>query len=409
MNSDVSEKKCPQCGEKIVGDEQMCPKCGASLREKTIICATCGTEAPMGAKFCSECGRALTGDESGNKRDGRVAEKKKLESWIPTIPIIILISLCLVVVFLGIRNTPAALLASGLETIAAIGKPTQTPTASPAATTTQTATTIPTQTATATSTPIPPPTPPADAKLKDTWISPMDGMVLVYIPKGQYLIGSLDSDPQASINEKPQHKVDLSGYWMDKTEVTNAMYAKCVQAGACPVKIMDISFTRDSYYGNAEYDNYPVIYVTWDEAQTYCTWAGRSLPTEAEWEVAARGPDRRKYPWGNSAANCNLLNFGGGLANYCTGDTTAVGKYPQGASPYGILDMAGNVWEWVADWYGSNYLVEPHQDPLGFPTGENRVIRGGSWFNNTEYIRTTFRTNHSPDDATEYIGFRCAR
>ena len=251
--------------------------------------------------------------------------------------------------------------------------------------------------------------PPAGAKLADTWVSPVDGMTLVYIPEGQYLIGSTDSDPEALIDEKPRHKVDLSGYWMDKTLVTNAMYAMCVQAGACPTKIMDISFTRPAYFGDPAFDEYPVIFVTWDEAKNYCTWAGRRLPTEAEWEVAAKGTDGRKYPWGNAPANCNLVNFGGGLANYCTGDTSAVGKYPQGASPYGLLDMAGNVWEWVADWHSTNYLVEPHENPLGPATGELRVIRGGAFFNAAEYVRTSMRTGHAPGAATDNIGFRCAR
>jgi formylglycine-generating enzyme required for sulfatase activity len=257
--------------------------------------------------------------------------------------------------------------------------------------------------------------PPVDAKLKDTWVSPMDGMELVYIPEGQYLIGSLDSDPQAWIDEKPQHRVGLSGYWMDKTEVTNAMYAKCVQAGTCQTHKMNISYTRDSYYSNVEFANYPVVYVTWDDAQVYCAWAGRKLPTEAQWEAAARGPDGRKYPWGNSPPSCNLLNYtitlsaNFGLSNSCTGDTTAVGKYPKGASLYGILDLAGNVWEWVTDWKGPNYLVEPHQDPLGPPNGENRVIRGGYYFTDAKYVRATMRVGHDPKDATDYIGFRCAR
>ena len=357
----------------------------------------------MSAKFCPECGHALTKEGFGEKGAGQAAGKKKLEFWFPAIPLIILTGLCLIVVVLGIRDTPADLMVSELGTVIAVIKPTQTPTVNP------TANTMPTQIVTTTPIPTPLPMPPADAKLKATWTSPVDGMELVYIPKDQYMIGSLDSDPQASINEKPQHRVDLSGYWMDKTDVTNAMYAKCVQAGSCPAKIMNLSFTRDSYYGNAEFDNYPVIYVNWDEAQTYCAWAGRRLPTEAEWEVAARGTDKRKYPWGNTSASCNLLNFGGGLANYCTGDTTDVGKYSKGASPYGILDMAGNVWQWVADWYGSNYLVEPHENPLRPSNGEYRVIRGGSWFNATEYIRATTRIGHLPDDETEYIGFRCAR
>jgi eukaryotic-like serine/threonine-protein kinase len=335
-----------------------------------------------------------------SKREGKPGP------WFPTIPLLILSILCILFALFGLRSIPPRILAAGLGTVAMIGKPTQTPTATFTATITSTSTPLPTTTPSPT--PLPP-MPPTDAAPKATWVSPVDGMVLIHIPNDQYLIGSLDSDSPASISEKPQHKVNLNDYWMDKTEVTNAMYAMCVQAGVCPEKTISISFTRDAYFGDTEFDDFPVIYVTWNEAQTYCTWAGRRLPTEAEWEVAARGTDKRKFPWGNSAPNCNLLNFGGGLANYCTGDTTAVGKYPQGGSPYGVLDMAGNVWEWVADWYGSNYIVEPHDNPVGFATGELKVLRGGSWFNKGEFVRSAFRIGHDPADPTEYIGFRCTR
>ena len=381
-----------------------------------VVCAKCGKPAPGSARFCPECGHLLGGDGSGKKNTGRLTEKKNPNIWLPVLPLFILTGLCLIVVFLIIRNTPPAMLASGLGTLAAVGKPTQTP--SPTPTATESPSPIPTTPATPTATPTatPPPMPPAAAKAKDTWVSPLDGMTLAYIPAGQYLIGSLDSDPNAWISEKPQHKVELSGYWMDKTLVTNAMYAKCVQAGACPEHKIDISYTRDSYYSNAKFANYPVIYVTWNDAQTYCAWAGRILPTEAQWEVSARGSDGRKFPWGNSPPSCNLLNYAvslsmnfGGSSTTCTGDTTDVGKYPQGASPYGLLDMAGNVWEWVADWLGPNYLVEPHVNPTGPASGDLRVIRGGYYFTDAKYVRATMRVGHDPTDATDFIGFRCAR
>ena len=387
MNPDAIEKKCPHCGKDV----------------------------PASARYCPECGQALTGKVSGEKTDQLLVEKKKPNIWLPVLPLFILAGLCLIVVFLVIRATPPAMLASGLGTVAAVGKPTQTPSPTPTAMPSSTPTPTPPATPTATPTATPPPMPPAEAKAKDIWVSPLDGMEIVYIPAGHYVIGSLDSDPDAFIYEKPQHGVDLSGYWMDKTLVTNAMYAKCVQVGACPAHKMNISYTRDSYYGNAEFDTYPVIYVTWDEAQTYCTWAGRKLPTDAQWEVAARGRDERKYPWGNSPPSCNLLNYtitistNGGLSNTCKGDTTAVGKYPQGASPYGLMDMAGNVWEWVADWLGPNYLVEPHENPLGPATGELRVLRGGFYFGAAKYVRIAVRIGHDPNDATDFIGFRCAR
>ncbi len=238
---------------------------------------------------------------------------------------------------------------------------------------------------------------------------------MVYIPKDLYLIGALDSDTQAWINEKPQHPVNLSGYWMDKTEVTNAMYAKCVLSGACPAKKNINSLTRYPYYGNEEFDNFPVLFVSWNEANTYCTWAGRKLPTEAQWEAAARGDKGRKYPWGNNPPTCSVVNFAsrivmsGGKSSLCVGDTSAVGKYPQGASPFGLLDMSGNVWEWVADWVSPNYSIEPNQDPIGPIDGEKRVMRGGGFFTDAKYVRTTMRSWQLPDYTSNDVGFRCAR
>jgi formylglycine-generating enzyme required for sulfatase activity len=411
MNSNFVGIKCPHCGEKISGNPSVCPKCGGVLGGKDSVCAKCGKNAPADANFCPACGSPLAGKrgESGTKPSHG---KRKLGLWIPVISIILLISICLGVFIFGNWGSSSDLMASRIETVIVGNKATQTPLA------TTTPTKTPTQTSTSTFTPTPSPVPampPTEAKLKDTWASPMDGMELAYIPHGQFLIGSLDSDPQSWLMEKPQHRVELSGYWMDKTEITNAMYAKCIQSGACPAKKMRIANTRESYFGDAKFDNYPVIYVTWEEAQTYCAWAGRKLPTEAQWEAAARGSDGRLYPWGNAAPTCNVVNYAISVptdfskSNYCTGDTTAVGKYPKGASPFAVLDMAGNVWEWVADWESPNYLVEPHLDPTGFSTGENRVIRGGSYFNDAKYIRAAMRSSHEPTDATNYIGFRCAR
>ena len=374
-----------------------------------VVCANCGKAAPGSARFCPDCGHALTGQAIGKKPAGQATEKNKQNIWMPVLPLFLLTGLCLIVVFLAIRGIPSAMLASGLGTVAAIGKPTLTPTVTPTFTPSPTSTDTPTITPTPTLIPTPFPLPPATARSKDTWVSPVDGMEIVYIPAGNYVIGSLDSDPVAWIVEKPQHRVSLSAYWIDKTLVTNGMYARCVQAGSCPAKLKLNSYFRGSYFGNPEFADYPVVFVTWDDAQKYCTWAGRRLPTEAEWELAARGTDGRTYPWGNTPPNCNLLNFGNGVAKFCTGDTTAVGKYPQGASPYGLLDMAGNVWEWVADWLGPNYLAVPIQDPTGFSSGTLRVTRGGAYYSDPKFVRTTFRAGHDPSDATDYIGFRCAR
>ena len=149
-----------------------------------------------------------------------------------------------------------------------------------------------------------------------------------------------------NINEQPVHKVVLDAFWIDQTEVTNKMYALCVQTSVCTPPSSTNSSTRPSYYENPEFEDYPVIYVDWYKAKTYCEWAGRRLPTEAEWEKAARGTDGRNYPWGKDAPNKMLLNYNGNV-----GDTTEIGKYPAGASIYGALDMAGNAWEWVSSLY----------------------------------------------------------
>jgi len=191
---------------------------------------------------------------------------------------------------------------------------------------------------------------------------------------------------------------------MDRTEVTNAQYRKCEAAGSCPPPRESGSHTRASYYGNAEYDNYPVIHVSWNAAQAYCKWAVRRLPTEAEWEKAARDTDNRKYPWGNAAPDNQRANFND------KDDTTAVGSYPSGASPYGALDMAGNVYEWVGDWYIDDYYRSgPVQNPKGPDAGLYRLLRGGAWGSGQPNIIAARRLWKEPFYQDYFIGFRCAR
>ena len=230
-----------------------------------------------------------------------------------------------------------------------------------------------------------------------TQIREKDGMKQVYVPAGSFMMGSNDGNA----DEKPVHEVFLDAYWIDKYEVSNGQYAKCVQSGACkPPDRMDY-LTRRSYYWNSIYLDFPVIYVSWHHAQDYCSWVGGLLPTEAEWEKAAKGTDGRIYPWGNSTPSCSFVNY-----INCEGDTTKVGSYSQGASPYGALDMAGNVWEWVADWYGS-YINETQNNPTGPESGKYKVLRGGSWSSNEGALRVSYRYDHFLDHSYYSIGFRC--
>jgi formylglycine-generating enzyme required for sulfatase activity len=258
-------------------------------------------------------------------------------------------------------------------------------------------------------------------------------MVMVYVPAGEFEMGSDDDEVDYALQlcneyyddceqkwfeaEQPVHTVALDGFWIDQTEVTNAQFAQCVAAGACdrpPAR--SGSYTRDSYYGNSAYDNYPVIYVSWSQALEYCTWAGARLPTEAEWEYAARGPEGRRFPWGDEFdgmrlnhcdANCEF-DWANETVDDGYADTAPVGSYPAGASWCGALDMSGNVWEWVQGWYG-DYPSGRQVNPTGPSFGAWRVLRGGSWPYVPHAVRGTYRDWSRPNDQSNVFGFRCAR
>jgi len=239
-------------------------------------------------------------------------------------------------------------------------------------------------------------------------ITDAEGVVMRLVPAGPFTMGSNDGMP----DEKPVHVVDLPAFYMDKFEVTNALYKVCVDAGACQVPAntaFGIHPGAYGTYGNQQFDDYPVIWVDWDQAQTYCEWRSARLPSENEWEKAARGTDGRKYPWGDTI-DPTFANYGSNVPdNYSGvfGKTTAVGSYPKGQSPNGIYDMAGNVWEWVADWYD----VYPGGDLSAndaFGQKAYRVLRGGSWSDDPALLRTTFRGGNTADTTVNYIGFRCA-
>ncbi len=258
---------------------------------------------------------------------------------------------------------------------------------------------------------------PQGGKVGDERTSNVDGMAQVYIPGGKFQMGGFDGDAQP--DEHPAHAVSLSPYWIDKVEVTNGMYQLCVTSGACQLPRQLKSATNENYFANKDFADFPVVYVSWQDAANYCKWAGRRLPTEAEWELAARGnADFRRFPWGEQSPDGTYANY-----DYQLRDTTRVGSFPKGASPYGVLDMAGNVWEWVADYYNSNYYNQTgEQNPTG-PNGKDggpKGIRGGSWADNFKDIRVSNRGYAvSPDltadsksdkykgEANDRTGFRC--
>jgi formylglycine-generating enzyme required for sulfatase activity len=260
-------------------------------------------------------------------------------------------------------------------------------------------------------------------------VRPADGMEMVYVPAGEFRMGSTGAQIEEAVaaclaagladsacrelpNESPQHQVYLDAYWIDRTEVTNAQYRKCVEAGACSY----LDSMEDPAYNPP---NLPVVQVPWDEANAYCQWAGARLPTEAEWEKAARGTAGHRYPWGNK--------FDGSRLNFCDkncdhddpwkdagaddghGWAAPVGSYPAGASPYGALDMAGNALEWVNDWYAADYYSHsPARNPMGPDSGQSRVMRGGSWSSSWFYVRAAFRGHGMLRKGYLNVGFRCA-
>ena len=245
--------------------------------------------------------------------------------------------------------------------------------------------------------------------LGSTLVSDMDAATLVYIPAGEFLMGSNFDDPFALEDERPQHIINMPAYWIDQTEVTNDQYAACVAVGNCTEPRFFHSSLRVNYYGNPDYAGHPVVWVNWQQAAAYCDWAGRRLPTEAEWEKAARGEDGRIYPWGNEEAAAAHANF-----DILNRDTEPVGSFPDGASPYGVLDMAGNVAEWVDAYYTTTYyshyanLTATPEAFLRFHDGL-RVLRNGAWNDKGVNLRAAFR-RFAPiiEYSINNVGFRCA-
>ena len=223
------------------------------------------------------------------------------------------------------------------------------------------------------------------------WI---DGSTLVYIPPSEFVMGNGGFDA-------PIRNVALDGFWMYQTKVTNRMYAQCVAVGACSAPTMELG---GPVYSNPEYANHPVVGVTWDQSQAYCGWAQGQLPTEAQWEKAARGTGGNVYPWGNEAPACDYLNMG-----FCSGRTSEVDAFPDGVSPYGLFDMAGNLFEWVNDWYGEAYYSSaPSSNPTGPESGQYRSIRGSSFESDFDQVESAIRHFGAQVYHSRDLGFRCA-
>jgi len=225
-----------------------------------------------------------------------------------------------------------------------------------------------------------------------------DGVEMILVPAGEFIMGSPENEGYN--DEHPQHRVFLDGFYIDRCEVTNSQYKQFMDA---------TGHNAPKYWDDGKYNrlDQPIVGATWSDAAAYARWAGKRLPTEAEWEKAARGTDGRQYPWGNEWDNskCNA-NVAGEAQQY----TAPVGSFPAGASPYGVMDMAGNVWEWCIDWYGSNYGQSPRRNPKGHDSGGESVLRGGSWCTtDCSYLRCANRNWFSPSFRFDDAGFRCAR
>jgi formylglycine-generating enzyme len=234
----------------------------------------------------------------------------------------------------------------------------------------------------------------------DDVLHPGEDMFARLVPSGAFMMGCNDGQGRpCAEDEKPYHAVMLSTYSIDRTEVPQVAYYACMQAHQCtpPVGATLDPIDRGSY---------PVVGVSWHQALDYCNWAHARLPTEAEWERAARGDDGRSWPWGNLAPTCAIANFGdcGHTLRHITEDMT-------GASPHGVVDMAGNAMEWVADWYQPDAYSESlgQLDPSGPGEGVAKVMRGGSFTSDADAVRTTVRSLAFPDQGFENVGFRCVR
>jgi len=237
-----------------------------------------------------------------------------------------------------------------------------------------------------------------------------DGAPMVLIPEGSFPMGVPQGDRDGGRDEYPRHDVFVDAFYIDKFEVTNGRYFEYVKAAQHRIPQNPKNPARNLWQGDNITESLidrPVINVDWFDAAAYCAWAGKRLPTEAEWEKAAKGTTDRRFPWGNVEPTDRHVNFN----QRWMGEKTLmpVGSYEAGKSPFGVYDMAGNVWEWVNDWYDSRYYEKsPAKNPAGPETGTKKVIRGAGWLNETPTIRIFTRVDSDPTIRNESTGFRCA-
>ena len=297
---------------------------------------------------------------------------------------------------------------------------------------------------------------PTEARAGETRIRPADEMVMVYVPTGEFEMGTsgLGSIRRALSprdrertgfgvyvfsDERPQHPVYLDAFWIDQTEVTVAMFRTFVEDtgyettaerqgwgrpwadGTGELEWPHVSgadWQHPRGPGSSAVDDHPVTQVSWEDAAAYCAWAGGQLPTEAQWEKACRGIDGRMWPWGNSydanrvsscEGQCPIERWKDDRYDDGYAFTAPVGSFPDGVSPYGALDMAGNLWEWVADWYADDYYGDsPYENPLGPDSGTVRAMRGGAWYDTDVWATCTVRHQNPASDLYDDLGFRCA-
>lgn len=384
----------------------ICPKCEQGQKPNS-------SSSPIKQDWvCSDCGKPVSGDlQVCPYCEGKVIkprQKSNIKFWIGG-SITIFLMFFLLVINPG-RPTPPKLPIDDTPTITQSSTSTITMTPKPIVTFTLSPTNTISPSPSMTFTP---------TIINKVITNPRDNAIIIKIPASEFVMGSdPETDPYFWGAEGPSHHVFLDSYWIYKHEVTNKMYAECVAEEQCPKPVYDSSETRKEYFGNPDYDDYPVINVTWIGAQSYCVWAGGKLPTEAQWEKAARGDqDQRLFPWGDTPATDTQANF---CDKECPidprdkdkydgyRDTAPIGSYPDGVSFYGLMDTAGNVWEWVYDYFNPGYYqVSPEKNPLGPDSSRHRVIRGGGWNNPSAGVRIVQRTGLNPSLTETTVGFRC--